>query len=474
MHMKYVSYILLVAPLATVPVACGSYSDGPCSYGACGDGTTDGGGNDAKVDAPVSCDPATDPSCVDEKQGLFVDVAKGADGNDGTKAAPLKSITGALGKLGSKTRVYVCAGAYPGSLAIKTSVAIYGGFTCEDWKAGGGKVTIVGETDYGVDISAANVTLSDVEIQAPASSAQNVNSIAARVVGVDGVVFRRAKLVAKDGFTGATGVLTSFTTFPAQADLDGAMGSAAAGGDKPAVTCPGGKTTKGGKGGASGVDGEPGEPSAVGGAKGTVADCIGSTGGRAGLPGLTGGAGAGPTTLGSLADGVWKPTSGGSGDVGGPGGGGGGGAGLGGGGGGQGGAGGCGGAGGGGGGGGGASIALLAVNAGVTATGTTLVSTRGGDGGAGVAGQNGQTPGGTRGFAATAGTACNGGGGAAGGQGGGGAGGAGGLSAGIVFVGKAPTTTETTTNKGTGGGAGKGAASNDGLAGDAKDIYEAK
>ncbi len=471
MHMKYVSYILLVAPLAIVPVACGTYSDGTCSYGACGDGTTDGG-PDVRADAPVSCDPATDPSCVDEKQGLFVDVAKGADGNDGTKAAPLKSITGALGKLGSKTRVYVCAGAYPGSLAIKAPVAVYGGFTCADWKAGGGKVTIVGETDYGVDISAANVTLSDVEIQAPASSAQNVNSIAARVVGVDGVVFRRAKLVAKDGFNGATGVLTSFTTFPTQADLDGGNAMGGNGGDKPAISCPGGKTTKGGKGGASGVDGEPGEPAATGGAKGTVVDCAGSTGGRTGMPGLVGSAGPVGASLGSVKDAKWSAASGGNGDVGGPGGGGGGGAGLGGGGGGQGGAGGCGGAGGGGGSGGGASIALLSVNASVSIATALLVSAKAGDGGPGVAGQTGQTIFGIGG--ARTGTGCLGGNGGAGGLGGGGAGGAGGLSAGIVYVGSAPTTTETTTNKGTGGGAGKGAASNDGIPGDAKDIYEVK
>ena len=471
--MKRAAYILLVAPLFAIPTACGSFSNGDCEFGACGDGgASSSSGGDAKVDAPVSCDPATDPSCVDEKQGLFVDVAKGADGNDGTKASPLKSISGALGKLGSKTRVYVCAGAYPGTLAIKTPVAIYGGFTCEDWKAGGGKVTIVGETDYGVDISAANVTVSDVEIQAPASSAQNVNSIAARVVGVDGVVFRRAKLVAKDGFTGATGVLTSFTTFPVQADLDGVAGSLAGGGDKPAVACPGGKTTKGGKGGASGVDGEPGEPAATGGAKGTLVQCAGTgQGGFPGQPGLTGSPGGAPTNLGSPKDNSWKPSPGGPGDTGGPGGGGGGGAGLGGGGGGQGGAGGCGGAGGGGGGGGGASIALLSMNAVVSVSSSTLVSGRGGDGGPGVAGQPGQTIFGLRGGSATA---CNGGNGAPGGVGGGGAGGAGGLSAGIVYVGSAPTTTETTTNKGSGGGAGKGAASNDGLAGDAKDIYEAK
>ena len=452
-------------------VACSDNVAPPIASGDGGASSSSGG--DAKVDAPVSCDPATDPSCVDEKQGLFVDVAKGADGNDGTKASPLKSISGALGKLGSKTRVYVCAGAYPGSLAIKNPVAIYGGFTCEDWKAGGGKVTIVGETDYGVDISAANVTLSDVEIQAPASSAQNVNSIAARVVGVDGVVFRRAKLIAKDGFNSATGVLTSFTTFPAQADLDGANASGATGGDKPAASCPGGKTSKGGKGGDNGFTGANGDPAAVGGTGGQMASCGAGGTGLDGKTGVMGGAGTAAATFGTLKDGAWLPAAGGPGEVGGPGGGGGGGLGFGGGGGGQGGAGGCGGAGGGGGQGGGASIALLLASAGASLTSTSLVSGKGGDGGPGVTGQAGQVIFGGAGTKVGVG-GCNGGSGAPGGQGGGGAGGAGGLSAGIVFFGKAPVVNDTPTVKGAGGGAGKGAASNDGLAGDAKDIYEAK
>jgi hypothetical protein len=453
-----------------------------CFSVGCGDNTAvpnqpadDGGAADARVDAPVSCDPATDPSCVDEKQGLFVDAAKGTDGAEGTKAAPIKSISAALGKLGSKTRIYVCDGSYPGTLALKTSVAIYGGFACADWKAGGGKVTIVGDAEYGVDISAANVTLSDVEVQAPASTEQSVNSIAARVVGVDGVVFRRTKLVAKDGFNGATGTLTAFTTFPTQADLDGASSTSAAGGDKPAVSCPGGKTTKGGKGGDNGFNGDTGAPAGLGGAGGTDVQCGGTgQGGFPGMPGPAPVAALGAAVLGVVKDGKWQPQAGQSGLTGNPGGGGGGGAGRGGGGGGQGGAGGCGGAGGGGGGGGGASIALLVVNAGVSLASSTLTATKGGDGGSGVAGQSGQTPGGTRGVAAVAGTGCNGGAGGAGGEGGGGAGGAGGLSAGIVYVGKAPVATETTTSKGAGGGAGKGAASNDGIPGDAKDVYEAK
>jgi hypothetical protein len=466
-----VAFSILGSVALVLATGCPTSMNDVCSYpNTCLN--EDGGGADAKVDAPVSCDPATDPSCVDEKQGLFVDAAKGTDGAEGTKAAPIKSISAALGKLGSKTRIYVCDGSYPGTLALKTSVAIYGGFACADWKAGGGKVTIVGDAEYGVDISAANVTLSDVEVQAPASTEQSVNSIAARVVGVDGVVFRRTKLAARDGFNGATGTLTAFTTFPTQTDLDGASSTSAAGGDKPAVSCPGGKTTKGGKGGDNGFGGVNGDPAGVGGMGGNNSDCaLGGTG-RTGTAGPAGTVGTAATALGTVKDNKWLASAGGAGDTAGAGGGGGGGYGSGGGGGGQGGSGGCGGAGGGGGGGGGASIALLAVNAGVSLASSTLTATKGGDGGGGVAGQPGQSIFGARGTGS--GTGCNGGNGGTGGQGGGGAGGAGGLSAGIVYVGKAPVATETTTSKGAGGGAGKGAASNDGIPGDAKDVYEAK
>ena len=53
----------------------------------------------------LACDVGVD--------GLFVDASPGNDSKVGTQASPMKSIPGALGKLGGKPRVYVCDGTYP-------------------------------------------------------------------------------------------------------------------------------------------------------------------------------------------------------------------------------------------------------------------------------------------------------------------------------------------------------------------------
>ena len=83
---------------------------------ASGDAALEGGADALPDVVPAGCDPTASPKdapkCVVSEFGVFVDVAGGDEGNAGTKESPVKSIGGALAKLGTKSRVYVCEGTY--------------------------------------------------------------------------------------------------------------------------------------------------------------------------------------------------------------------------------------------------------------------------------------------------------------------------------------------------------------------------
>jgi hypothetical protein len=113
-------------------VACGSFTADPSS----GADASNEGGSDAPVadggadvvQPPVGCDPLAEPKdapkCVVSEFGLFVDATSGADANAGTKDAPVKTIGGALGKLGAKNRVYICEGTYAEHVKLTSAVSL--------------------------------------------------------------------------------------------------------------------------------------------------------------------------------------------------------------------------------------------------------------------------------------------------------------------------------------------------------------
>ena len=113
------SFVALLWACSSIPGVC----DDP---GSCQDdgGAPEGSssGSEAGIDAPPGCDLTREakdsPACVDDAVGVFVDGTTGLDTNAGTKLSPVKSIGAALGKLGNKPRVYVCAGTY--EMAIVT------------------------------------------------------------------------------------------------------------------------------------------------------------------------------------------------------------------------------------------------------------------------------------------------------------------------------------------------------------------
>ncbi len=478
-----------VSVVGLVSASCASTTcegEGTCNPGTTPPGVDGGpeGGADV-VQPPVGCDPAAEPKdapkCVVSDFGVFVDATNGADANAGTKEAPVKTIGGALGKLGAKNRVYVCEGTYPEHVKLTSAVSVYGGFACGAWTYSGTKAKVA-PTDAGYALQVGNVssasTLADLVLTAIAGTDAAPSSIAAFVTNTPSLTLRRVDLVAGAGFKGKipnqAATLALMSSMPTAGSLNGNAGNATVGGAAQLCTCAGGGTSRGGGGGNLNGDGSAGatvqavvDPAGASGLGSTLAECGGGQGGRPGSNAPAAAGAAGATTLGTLTENGWAPSSGSDAAAGTPGQGGGGGGGAGGGGG-SGGCGGCGGEVGKGGGGGGASIALVTVASPVSLFGSTVTSADAGAGGAGGAGGDGGV-GGARG---NGGGGCNGAPGGKGGAGGGSGGGAGGVSIGVLYKGGKPTlyTTKTTT----GGFGAKGVSAGlDGIDGRESDILEA-
>jgi hypothetical protein len=488
-----VPLLATLAAVATVAAvaACGSFDAAPASVQDAGieSSTADGGGD--AVAPPAGCDPSAEPKdapkCVVSEFGVFADARGGSDGNPGTKESPVKSLTAAVGKLGNKSRVYVCEGTYAEHVKLTTAVSLYGGFACGTWSYSGVKATVApSDVGYALEVSSVSfATVSDVALEAMAGTAVSPSSIGA-LVNASTVSLVRVALKANVGHDGSDGA--SATNYDAALAADdvkiaGHDALATVGGAEQvcAMLCTNNKPSTGGKGGmgtTSPTNGDPGKPALAGGAGGVAGvACAGAGSGSNGAAAATSADGQPATTPGALTSAGWTPSAGAAGTEGAPGqggGGGGGGASATKGGGGGGGCGGCGGAPASAAQGGGASVALASVASTVTLTASTLTTAKAGNGGKGAAGQDGQM-GGFGGIQTAGG--CQGGVGGKGGAGGASAGGAGGVSAGVLVKGDktkvtlAAGTTVTTGDKGTKGPGGKPAV-NDGPDGVKTDVLE--
>jgi hypothetical protein len=416
----------------------------------------------------------SDPCILSETYGIFVSPA-GSDTAAGTRLAPVATLGHGidLAKAAGK-RVYACAtaGSYTENLVVGTSrdgVQVYAGLDCTtspaQWTYSvADKAMLAPASGYALALQtlSTGTSFTDFGFAATAAAGAGSSSIAVFASNAAGVVFTRCSVQAGAGAAGADA--TQPAPFGAAAPT-GNLGTLTAGGGPTANNaCP---TSIGGAGGApaaTGSDGSDGQPGTSN--KGTATGCATTTtGGSTGAAGMPGGASAGAASWASLTASGWTPTPGQTGQAGtvGQGGGGGGSVDLTGGGG-AGGAGGCGGAGGPGGGGGGSSIAVLLFDTTIDLEACALTAGNAGAGGAGAAGQTGQT-GGSHGNGFVGSNACPGGKGGLGGNGGQGGGGAGGVSAGVIWIGTAPTingastpsaTTLTGVTFGTAGAAGTG------------------
>ena len=442
---------LLATSCTLVLFHCSSLPD-PCRGAECGvapDGSSSEGGADGGGDVvvPEGCDPSAEPKdspkCVDDGFGVFADATGGSDSNAGTKTSPVKSVGSALGKLGNRSRVYVCAGTYEESVKVTGAVAVYGGFACGSWTYGGGE-TKVSPKDAGYALEVGPVpgavSVHDVTFSSKDGTAPGESSIAMFVHDSPQVTLRRVTARAGKGVAASDAPSPATNLFSeAVADLEGTTAAAGtAGGGAKTCACKLYGSSAGGKGGSGGNPGGNGDPGTATpaatampprtslGGDGYTAVSGQCFAGKAGPDGLGRAAGAGAARLGELTSGRWQGAAGGAGEASNPGGGGGGGGGGIANGSGGGGCGGCGGAGGVGGKAGGSSVALASYASTVKVEASVLVSADAGKGGAGSAGGAGGVGGGAGGGA------CGGGYGGNGAGGGGGGGGAGGVSAVLV------------------------------------------
>ena len=461
----------------------GGASGASGSSGASGTGGAGGSGGDA-----ATCDTTKSPSeescLVTDTHAIFVSPT-GSDSADGSKNTPVQSWEKALelGKAASKF-VIACNDDFTTPVALTSAhsgTKLYGGFKCSDWTRDSAKKTRLAPSSEAIALSLDGVVgfhAEDVIVEAKDATTAGASSISVFANGSSNITLKRIDVIAGKGAAGANGVVTSFTKFPTQAELNGKPASGGTGGASNPCGCPGGKTTTGGPGGSAGPQGGgKGQPDFGGGAGGISAspDCaVGNGLGKSGAPAPATPSAPGATTLGTLTATGWTPSNGMDGAVGSPGQGGGGGASTASSGGGGGGCGGCGGAGGPGGKGGGSSIALLLFDTPLSLDATVTLTTKdAGKGGNGAAGQAAQPEVGFNGVGAPgAPPACNGGAGGLGAAGGAGGGAAGGVSAGILWKGTSTPIVDgsTTITFGAKGAKGTGGKSNDGIEGVAQDV----
>jgi hypothetical protein len=427
-------------------------TDGQSADGPPGDGSPEAGGP-----CDLTVDPKDSLSCVADAYGVFVDAANGSDSNDGTKAHPFQTISKAI-SVGSKSRAYVCTGAYPDSLTISPQhpLSLYGGFSCGDWSYSGTKPTITTSAGIGLTVSGGvTVAVQDLSISVTAGPDAGNSAIGVFVTG-SSLQLSRDSIVAGDAMSGGVGANGKAAPNYSAAAKNGMNEVAATPGPAVSCLCVDGTTSGGGVGGApTPTVPDPGVAMPQAGT-----DNRGSTGatctpGGSGANGGAGSAGAGSTSAGTVSStsGWVNSAVGGAGTHGNPGQGGGGGgastattaAG------GGGACGGCGGTGGHAGGNGGSSYGVLIANSSLGVNASSITSGNGASGGAGGSGDDGQ-PGG-----ASSQGACAGGAGGAGGGAGGGGGSSGGNSAAIAYTGAAPAAPASSTlNAGMAGGAGAG------------------
>jgi hypothetical protein len=470
----------------------GSSGFGDSGAGGGESGFTGTGGTSGN---PIPCTVGdfTEGCTLESNAGLFVSPA-GHDDNDGSADAPLATLSAAITKARSGSRVlpiFVCTATYREHPEIHNDgYALHGGFACPDdvddtWVYDSAERAKIAPSTQGYALRVRDLEgllVSDLEFTAADGEEPGESSIAVFLSNAVNVRFERVRIVAGDGKDGAPGVLEPFE-YREQAQLVGNSSTNATGGAiKDDCACQGSGTTTGGQGGLGGAgpqSGSPGTPVALdGGLAGDV--LLACSSGGSGGDGKDGNdlqateLGDGAKSVGTLNDSGWLPLAGASGPVGVPGQGGGGGAGkpgtgVGGGGGGA--CGGCGGNGASGGRGGGASIAVLVAQSEVTLLSAHLVSSTAGHGGQGLPGQEGQA-GGTRGSGS--GDGCDGGKGGKGADGGASGGGAGGLSVGILWTGDtAPDVSDDTTiipGEAGVGGVGGAPLENDGINGVSEEI----
>jgi hypothetical protein len=518
--MRRTRYLILASGLIGLGSAsCGTFAEEcfngvECSgvFGSGGAGATTSSTMTTASSTMTSTSTGMDPDCVGEiveglsdaeskrlisdKCGVFVQADATGGVEDGTQAAPYRSLQNAIDKAGNK-RVYACSSSkmpYAEAVTVAAPLEVYGGFECGQgwvWKAATRSLITGAAQKVSLTLTASSegAKIVGFKITSANATGKGESSVAVAVDDIDATL-EECDVQAGDGAVGNDAAAPpglALKGADAPPAVPGAMNAcinpgSVMGGAPGMTTCDDGPTAggTGGKGGIAGFNngdgsiGAPGAPvdvmTGIGGPGQNSANLCGpGTVGKPGVPGIPGKAGASPGAL-TLSGPMSTPGADGTDGTSGSkaqGGGGGGAAKMGkfctgnvdgnGASGGGGGAGGCGGKGGGGGKAGGSSIAIISLGTKLVLTSVTLKSGKGGDGGKGASGQTGGKvgkggDGGDASGMAPSMPGCKGGDGGLGGAGGPGGGGRGGHSIGLAVLGTSVVAASTFTPGMPGGG----------------------
>ncbi|MER2562813.1 MAG: hypothetical protein ABTQ32_18950, partial [Myxococcaceae bacterium] len=303
----------------------GSAGGGSAGGGSAGGGSAGGCVPQGGTDFPDENGLDTNCDGVDGEaaQAAFVDGTNGLDTNQGTRAAPFRTIGRGLDA--GRPQVLVASGTYTDTLGLGTgNFGIYGGYDpTASWARTATRPIITQPINIFGD--GGTLALDFLRVATPNGSSSR-NAVYALIVEnvAGGVLISRSEFQAGRGAAGADGP-TGLTGSNGGAGLLGGGGTdGGLGGNGGTSTCgvPGARGGNGGVGG--GLDGEDGPGGGGVGGAGLTCDtppCLGNSG-RGGSNGADGGRGpdgTNGTTPGLIVAGRWSPVDGTAGDGGAPG-----------------------------------------------------------------------------------------------------------------------------------------------------------
>lgn len=200
--------------------------------GSCGMGSGGSSGSGA-AGAPVCPeDPADGP--VAPECGIWVSQGLGCDGNDGTQAAPVASLTRAI-ELAAEGpgRVYACFGIWSDALVVPGNVSLHGGFDCKHgWTYAGKeeKSTLITPLSpvaltWVEGDSEGKPILTDFSIRSGKTAARGDSSIGVFVRDDVPLTIRRCEVTAASGSPGENGEDAVFGNEQAPAGAPGHDGA---------------------------------------------------------------------------------------------------------------------------------------------------------------------------------------------------------------------------------------------------------
>ncbi|MGH2713539.1 MAG: hypothetical protein ACRDM7_06565, partial [Thermoleophilaceae bacterium] len=210
-----------------------------------------------------------------ETSAVFVSPL-GQDTNPGTKAAPMRSLQGAVARAAEMGKqVYAAAGAYDRA-ELATGVGVFGGYDPQTWARNLSLVTSIAGASEGILVAnATGVVLQHLTVRGTSTGRPGSSAYGIRLVGGSGATLQRVLVSAGPGTAGASPAAVGATGAAGGKGGNGALGECD--GKDPGRGGHGGRSSAGRIGGRGGDGGRSDNP----GTAGSMGE-IGTTGGKGG------------------------------------------------------------------------------------------------------------------------------------------------------------------------------------------------